>query len=206
MEETQRYGKMEWIFYIVILPLLFTALLSGIILEFLGFDITGKIANAARQIPVVSSMFPEEPGQEGAGEGQKAADPAEQLQAVQDKADTLEKSKTQLESDLVKKNAEIEKLKKQIAASRDRDKEKSATGAGSGSSSGSATPAEEEPVDPVQQQANVVSQMSASKAAALMSQMSVTEAKRIFAKMTPEQQAAILEKMEPAVASKMLAS
>jgi len=197
MEETQRYGKFEWVFYIVILPLLFTALLSGIILQFLGFDITGKIASAAREIPVVNSLFPEE---EGAKDGNQTAAPDtnQQLQETQDKAQALEKTKTQLENDLIKKNAEIEKLKKQNEAMKKEEATKNATGSGSTQ--------EQAQVDPLLQKAKVYVEMSPAKAAAIMSQLPVTEVKQILTKMSADQQAAILEKMEPAIASKVLSS
>ena len=191
MEETHRYGKLEWFFYIVVLPLLFTALLSGIILQFLGFDITGKVANAAKHVPGVSKLLPQD---EQAADSAASAqpDPVRQKQEAEDKAKALESSKKQLEDDLVKKNAEIDKLKQQVEA----EKKKQADG-------------EEEaapPPDPVKDMAKVYAQMSPAKAAAIMSNLSVTEAKEILSKMTSSQKAAILEKMEPLIASKILSS
>ena len=191
MEETHRYGKLEWIFYIVVLPLLFTALLSGIILQFLGFDITGKVANAAKHVPGVSKLLPQDQ-QATADSTPSQPDPVQQKQEAEDKAKALESAKKQLEDDLVKKNAEIDQLKKQAEA----DKKKQA--------------AEEEeaapPPDPVKDMAKVYAQMSPAKAAAIMSNLSVTEAKEILSKMSSSQKAAILEKMEPLIASKILSS
>ena len=192
MEETHRYGKLEWFFYIVVLPLLFTALLSGIILQFLGFDVTGKAANAARHVPGVSKLLPEdkqavaEPSAESVQQNLE-----QQKQEAEDKAAALADAKQQLEDDLVKKNAEIDKLKQQMEDEKKQEEEGE-----------EATP----PPDPIKELAKVYSQMSPSKAAAIMTNLSVTEAKQIFAKMTSAQRAAILEKMEPAIASKILSS
>jgi flagellar motility protein MotE (MotC chaperone) len=192
MQETERrYSGMEWVFYIIILPMLFTALLVGIILQFLGYDITGKIGHAARSLPVINKIMPADPNEVAADNA--AVDPAKQLQDAQDQVQSLENSKKQLEDDLVKKDSEIEKLKKQIEDLKkkpDAQKDDSATAA----------------TDPYVQQAQVYSQMNASKAAVIMAQLSVTEAKRIMAKMTNDQKAAILEKMDPAIASKILSS
>ncbi|KEO82933.1 magnesium transporter MgtE N-terminal domain-containing protein [Tumebacillus flagellatus] len=194
-ESERRYSGMEWTFYIIILPMLFTALLVGIILQFLGWDITGKIGHAARAIPGVSKILPAEETQ-SAADGDKP-DPAQQLQDAEDQIKALEDSKKQLESDMSKKDTEISNLKKQI----DDLKKKADATAKNGTSAGGAAAA-----DPYVQQAQVYSQMSPAKAAAVMSQLSVTELKHIFSKMTNEQQAAILEKMDPAIASKVLSS
>jgi flagellar motility protein MotE (MotC chaperone) len=199
--ETHRYGKLEWLFYIVILPLLFTALLSGIILQFLGFDITGKITSAAKQLPGVNYFFPDDPKtQVATADG---SEPTASVQSLQDKLQSTESANKQLQDDLKKKNSEIDQLKKQI----DTYKKKASADA-SGSQSNGASPnagaaASEESAkpDPVKQQAQVYAEMSAAKAAAILDQLSATEARRVLEKMTKDQQAAILEKMEPAKAA-----
>lgn len=184
MEAEHRYSKMEWLFYIIILPLLFTALLSGIILQFLGFDVTGKIAGAARELPVVSSFFPEEQG--AAVDAQAAADTAKQkkIQELQDQVTALEGEKQQAQSDLKKKDNEINRLKEQIT-----DLE-----------------AKVGTKDPLKAKAETYAAMAPAKAALVMTQMSVTEAKQLLAKMDSKAQAAILEQMEPAIAAKMMSS
>jgi len=190
MEEAHRYGKLEWFFYIVVLPLLFTALLSGIILEFLGVDVTGKVVNAAKHVPGVSKLLPqdEQAVQPDAATVQSQLE--QQKQEAEDKAAALADAKEQLEDDLVKKNAEIDKLKQQIEADKKQEEDEEAV----------------PPPYPVKELAKVYSQMSPSKAAAIMTNLSVTEAKEIFSKMTSAQRAAILEKMEPVIASKILSS
>lgn len=187
-QETHRYGKLEWLLYIVVLPLLFTALLSGIILQFLGVDVTGKIVSAARTIPVVSQVLPaeEKPADAPTAEQEQA----KQLQETQDKAQALEKTKTQLEEDLVKKNAEIEKLNKQLEDLKKKETEEATK-----------KPAK----DPVKEQALVYAEMSPAKAAAIMEQLSVTEVKQLLSKLTSDQQAAIVEKMQPAFAARVMA-
>jgi flagellar motility protein MotE (MotC chaperone) len=189
-EETHRYGKMEWVFYIIILPLLFTALLSGVILQFLGFDITGKIASAFKTVT----------GQHTAQTTTakpKPGDPAKQLQDAQDKVKTLEKTKQQLEDDLAKKNSELSSLQKQASSPKSTDPQTA------GSSSGT-TAAPTPPSDPLQDQADIYVQMSTTKAAAILGNLPVTKAKQILSKMTNDQEASILEKMDPVVASKIL--
>lgn len=188
-QEAHRYGKLEWILYIVVLPLLFTALLSGIILQFLGVDVTGKIVSAARAVPVVNQVLPQE--EQPANAPTLEQEQAKQLQELQDKTQALEKTKAQLEEDLVKKNAEIEKLNKQLEDLKKKEKEETA----------------KQPVkDPVKERAQVYAEMSPAKAAAIISQLSVTEAKQLLSKMSSDQQAAILEKMEPAIAARMMSS
>src|SRR5690349_566664 len=119
--ETHRYGKLEWLMYIVVLPLLFTALLSGINLQFLGFDITGKIATAAKQIPGVSQLVGKDSKSTTANGSAVSPEQTKQLQDAQDKLKAMETSKKQVEDDLVKKNAEIDSLKKQIDALKKKD-------------------------------------------------------------------------------------
>lgn len=193
--ETHRYGKLEWLFYIVVLPLLFTALLSGIILQFLGVDVTGKIASGAKQIPGVSYLFPsEEQAMPVTAEAEE-----QQKQELNDQMQALESENKQLEEDLTKKNAEIDRLKKQVDSLK--KAKEGDTGAGA-----SATSVEPKTVDPLTEQANVYAEMSSSKAAAIMVELSASEAKRILDKMNSEQKASILEKMEPAIAAQILAA
>ncbi|MFD2171356.1 MotE family protein [Tumebacillus lipolyticus] len=183
MEAEHRYSKVEWLFYIIILPLLLTALLSGIILQFLGVDVTGKIASAAREIPVISSLLPAEEGEADPQEQEATANKAK-IQELQDQITALENEKQQADSDMKKKDGEIAALKKQIA---ELDK-KGSVGQ----------------KDPLQTQADVYANMSPAKAALVLSQLSVTEAKQFLSKMSSKAQAAILEKMEPAIAAKMM--
>jgi flagellar motility protein MotE (MotC chaperone) len=203
--ETHRYGKLQWLFYIVILPLLFTALLSGIILQFLGFDITGKITSAAKHLPGVHYLFPEDP-KTATADGSK---PAASEPAVQDKIKSAESANKQLQDDLNKKNSEIDQLKQQV----DNYKKKASADA-SGTQANASTPNASTPnandptastvpakPDPIKQQAQVYAAMSASKAAAILNQLSATEVRRVLDKMTKDQQAAILEKMDPTKAA-----
>lgn len=186
-QEAHRYGKLEWFLYIVVLPLLFTALLSGIILQFLGVDVTGKIVSAARTIPVVNQVLPSD--EQAADAPSPQEEQAKQLQAAQDKTQALEKSKAQLEEDLVKKNAEIEKLKKQLEDLKKKESEQTA----------------KQPVkDPVKEQALVYAEMSPAKAADILSKLAVTDAKKILSKMSSDEQAAILEKMDSTIATRIM--
>ncbi|MGZ4162438.1 MAG: magnesium transporter MgtE N-terminal domain-containing protein [Tumebacillaceae bacterium] len=193
-EDAHRYGKMEWIFYIIILPLLFTALLSGVILQFLGFDITGKITSA------FSSLTGKQTAVQATTAKPKAGDAAKQSQADQDKIKTLEKTKQQLEDDLAKKNTEISELQKQADASQAGTTSNNSGSATDGSNAGTTTP----PADPIQDQADIYAAMSASKAAAIIGNLPVTKAKQILAKMTNDEQASILQKMDPVVAGKII--
>jgi len=194
--ETHRYGKLEWLFYIVVLPLLFTALLSGIILQFLGVDVTGKIASGAKQIPGVSYLFPAE---EQAADALAGEAEEQQQQEMSDQMQALESENKQLEEDLTKKNAEIDRLKKQV----DSLKKANEGGTAAGTTGAAAEP---KAVDPLTEQAKVYAEMSSSKAAAIMNELSASEAKRILDKMNSSQKASILEKMEPAIAAQILAA
>ncbi|HEU4964245.1 MAG TPA: hypothetical protein VFV52_10395 [Bacilli bacterium] len=190
--ENHRYSGFQWVLYIVILPLLFTALLSGIILQFFGFDIAGKVADAARSIPVVGQWLPD-----AEDEATANLDPAEQLAQAQTQVTKLEADSKQLQSDLDKKDAEIERLKQQIE---DLKKKKAAAAAQADAENDSVAQAD----DSLVAQAKVYAEMSPSKAAPILGQLSVTLAKQILDNMTIDQQAAILEKMDPAIAGQIL--
>lgn len=199
--ENHRYSGFEFVLYIIILPLLFTALLSGIILQFFGFDVTGKIADAARAVPVVGEWLPEE-------DPDKDLTPEEKLAKAKGQVETLEAGKTQMQEELAKKDAEIERLNKQIEEMKEKKKkeaEKAEADANTAAvGTGEVAEEEKQPEDPVEVQAKVFAEMSASKAALVMSKLSVTEAKLILAKMTFEEQAAILQNMKPEIAGQIV--
>lgn len=185
--ETHRYGKMEWVFYIIILPLLFTALLSGVILQLMGFDITGSI----------SQKFKALTGHQTTATVKTASsnDPTKLLKDSQDKVKTLQKTNQQLQDDLTAKKEQIDSLQKQVDSLKNQDSSQN-----NGTSGNSSAPT----TDPLQTQADIYSQMSAANAAAILKNVPVSQAKKILAKMSDDNQASILQKMDPVIASQIL--
>ncbi|OEH85822.1 hypothetical protein BHU72_03310 [Desulfuribacillus stibiiarsenatis] len=59
--EVRSYSKLEWLFYIIILPMLFTAVLSGVFMSFLGYDVGGTIRDTFSSVPVIRDILPEVP-------------------------------------------------------------------------------------------------------------------------------------------------
>jgi flagellar motility protein MotE (MotC chaperone) len=80
---------------------------------------------------------------------------------------------------------------------------KSTDAAGTSNGGSTATQAAP-PADPIQDQADIYTQMSAEKAAKILSNLPVTNIKKILSKMTSDQEASILEKMDPVLAGKIL--
>ncbi|OEF98609.1 MotE family protein [Desulfuribacillus alkaliarsenatis] len=110
----KNYSKLEWLFYIIILPMLFTAILSGVFMSFLGYDIAGTIRNALSAVPVVGNYIPDDPDRQLTAEEQ-----IEQLQVdINNLENDIDNQLTiinELNSSLETRDNTIAALEQQIA-------------------------------------------------------------------------------------------
>lgn len=179
--EKRDYGKLEWFFYIIVLPLLFTGLISGIVLQFMGYDVTGKLMSIARKTPVISSIVP--PDEATKKERSEVRKLQSQLNESMQAFEAAQKSLQTLKQDLAGKEAELNKLKQ---ADEDAKKQKQ----------------EQQAADAYwKKQAAVYSEMSPKNAAGILTAMPLNEARAILGRMDLDVKASILEKMDPKVVS-----
>ncbi len=99
------YSKLEWLFYIIILPMLFTAILAGVFMSFLGYDVVATLKNSVSSLPVVNQYVD---GDES-GDEQGVSGPSEQ-----EKISQLESEIASLNEELEYKQQTIDELNKSL--------------------------------------------------------------------------------------------
>lgn len=198
MEETERsYNFFERLLFYM-LPVLFTLLLTGVLLTVFGYNVADGILRAANKIPGISAMLPDpkptaeemreavreaaqqpqEPSAEETGEEAGAANA--ELAAVQAEAAAL-----QAESD--QKDQRIAELESALQAEREAEAAALAT--------------EEEYAANIKKLADVYGGMKASKAAPVLENLTLSERVLVLREMSADQQISILERMQPALAA-----
>lgn len=189
LEEIEKpYSRIEWFMYIIILPLIFTMILSGIILHFLGFNVIDTALNVGHKVPGLASVLPE-----------KKSDQKESIESVQtnlkEKSKELKDSQAEiekLEADLLQKDKEIEQLTSQIDKLEEGLKDKKVT--------------DEERINKVRELAKLYGGMSPGKAAPILEKLTLTEAATILQQMNNSEKTAILAKLNPEFAADVTVS
>lgn len=179
--EERTYGKMEWLFYIIILPLLFTSLIVGLVLQFMGYNVSGKLMSIARHTPVLSSIVPPDEATK------KELSEINRLQAQLDEAtkvlDEVQKKNETLQQDLGAKDSELMKLLQKIDAEKKQAGDRQAA------------------AELLKTKARIYSEMSPKNAAAIISKLPPGEAREVLGAIKPDIRASILEKMDPQIAA-----
>jgi len=178
IEEEREYSKLEWFFYMILIPALFATLLGGVLLTFLGVDVLGNVLKWANSIPYVEKIIP--------GEGDET-DPevraTKQLEEMQAKQTAAQQQIAALQEEAEKKDATIQALEQQVENLKKQLEEKQAT--------------KEERQRQYQDLAKMYTNMSAKNAAAIIENLSLEEAVAVLTTMKPQQRAEILAKMDP---------
>jgi len=199
MEEERSYSVMERLLFYT-LPVLFTLLLTGVLLTVFGYDVVNELLKAGNKVPGVAAVLPDpkpseaelreamraaeeqaasageaEPGETAAVRAELAAKEAEVAQLRAETAE-MEQQIAQLQAELETKQAAEEQAAAEIAS-------------------------EEEYAANVKKLASVYGGMSASKAAPLLENLTLSERVLVMREMDEEEQVDIFEKMDPAVAA-----
>ncbi|WP_226665694.1 MotE family protein [Metabacillus litoralis] len=112
--EKQDYGKFQWFFFVVFIPIVFTITLVVVILSVAGFDVLGKTKTALQKVPVVENLFKEEKQVEPSDTDKQSALKEEENKELEK---TIEEQTTMisaLEKDVTIKEKEIQKLNQDI--------------------------------------------------------------------------------------------
>ncbi len=113
----QEYSKLQWFFFVIFIPVVFTLTLVLIILSVAGFDVIGKAKSTITSIPVVENLVNKEK------ENPDELVIAEKEQETQEENKKLEKTIEEqatmisaLESDVGAKEKEAQKLTQEISS------------------------------------------------------------------------------------------
>lgn len=187
MEPTaeRNYSKLEWIIYIVILPLIFISILTITLLWFLDYDVKSKILMTLNQVPLIEKLIDDDKLikeeisiSDGMSENLKVK--------VSDLENTLTEKDSILaenEQKLIKQDEEIKKLNQQIEELQAQLQVENV----------SAQTRDQE----IAELAKVYANMSAKSAANIISELGYEEAALVLGQMNTESKSKILEKMEP---------
>ncbi|WP_274361480.1 hypothetical protein [Paenibacillus thermotolerans] len=196
LEAEKSYGWFErFLFYT--LPVLFTLLLTGVLLTVFGYDVMNEALRIANKIPVVSSVIPD-PKPTGA-ELQNAIKQAEsgksdektyseaEYVAIQRMLEEKQTQLSQLNDEAIAKDDQIAKLTQEVKRLQER--------------LDSMTQSDEEYAASIKNLADIYARMSPSKAAPVIESLTMNERVLVLSRMKQDKQVGILEKMDPKIAA-----
>ncbi|GAA0365068.1 hypothetical protein GCM10008968_21100 [Bacillus horti] len=192
MEENEKpYGRLQWVFYIVLVPALFTLILVGIIFTFLGYNVIDATKSFFQNIPVVSALFNSEDDEtEGVAE---ETEPTINLEEELAQKDTeLEGVQTELialKSDLQQREMKILELEQTIEEMTVQEEQNVISA--------------KERTKQIRELAQLYGGMSAKRAAAILENLTLTEAALIIREMDSQQRSGILTRFDPAFAAQL---
>lgn len=189
MEENEnRYGKLQWFFYIILVPTIFTVILVGIIFSFLGYDVVEAAKSLTKNIPIVSSLV-----QSDEDENTPELSPSEKLELAQTELSTAQAELETLKTSLQKKDMEILELEQRI-----KQREESEERAREIEESTAAARAQQN-----RELAELYGSMSAKRAAAILEKLTLYESALIVKEMDSQQRTALMAKFDPAFAANL---
>lgn len=132
--EKQDYGKFQWFFFVILIPIIFTVTLVVIILSVAGFDVFGKSKAVLAEIPVIEKLFKDEKQDTINDREIVAQETATQKEAKKQREQTIEGQATMIgalekdvsmkEKEILTLNQEIKSLETQIEEIKEADLEK----------------------------------------------------------------------------------
>lgn len=186
-ENEKRYGKLQFIFYIILVPGIFTIVLTAIIFTFLGYDVVEATKNLSKNIPFVSKLVTEDE------EKSEPIDPAEKLHATEQELSSVQEELGELQSELQQKEMEIVKLEQMLLQQEQKEEE----------ALENARLTEEARTQKNRELAQLYGGMSAKRAAAILEKLTLHEAALILQEMDAQQHRAIMERFDPAFAANL---
>ncbi|MBU7592118.1 MotE family protein [Metabacillus halosaccharovorans] len=114
--EKQEYGKLQWFFFVIFIPVVFTLTLVVIILSVAGFDVLGKAKSTIANIPVVETLFKEEENSDVTAQALKEQEGQEEKKKLEKKIEEQATMISALENDVGIKEKEVQKLSQEISS------------------------------------------------------------------------------------------
>lgn len=180
VEVEKKYSKIQWFFACFVVPLLFSVVVSLVVMSMAGINVFHLAEKYKDKIPDVTSLV---------NHDEKTSAPTERITSlnatIKQQKQEIAKLKTEIESklkDLKGSKEEIDLLTKQLESLQ--EKQVTAT-------------------VKLEELAKVYETMSAKKSAAIFSKMDNKDVIEILVNMNNEARAAVLEKMDPVKAAKL---
>jgi flagellar motility protein MotE (MotC chaperone) len=190
-KERGTFGPFERFMYLIAIPVIFTAVLSAVLLTLFGYDVVNPLLRAGHKIPVIGELLPEpkverssvsklDAAREEAEKDAKIADLQTQLQALNQQILTVRTEAAEKDRLIQSLEAQLAEAEQALAEQRLSDEAYAAR---------------------IRTLANVYADMSPSKAAPVLEQLTLNERVLVLNEMDPEAQVDILEKMNPVIAA-----
>ncbi len=183
------YSKIEWLFYIIILPIIFISILTLVVLWFLDYDVKQKVFLELNKIPVIEKLIDDEQFNE-VGYINKNLSIDELHFQIDELKTTLNKINMDIslnENIILAKDEEILLLNEQIDAMQIEISEKNI----------SQKTREQE----ISDLTKIYENMNPKNAASIISYLSLEESVLIMKSMSLEAKSSILEKMDQKIAA-----
>lgn len=113
-DKKKDYGKFQWFFFVVFIPIVFTITLVVVILSVAGFDVIGKTKTVLQKVPVVENLFKEEKQVATTDTANQVALQEEENKELNKKVEEQTTMISALEKDLTIKEKELQTLNQTI--------------------------------------------------------------------------------------------
>ncbi|WP_018922552.1 MotE family protein [Salsuginibacillus kocurii] len=182
-EKNEQKGpnRLQWFFFIVMIPGFFAVLLAGVMLYFMGFNLADTARSIGGAVPIVSDWMPEEEEEEG--EGPSREELLAMIDRYEHEIDALEQELEEQEEDYADLANEFEELEIELELEEE-----------------FSTDVQEE----ISRLARVYENMSSDDAAAILMEMSTEEILLHMSEMDEENRADILSEMDAELAATIM--
>lgn len=183
-ENDKEYSKIEWLFYIIILPIIFITILTVVVLWFLDYDVKQKVLLSLNKIPIIEKFIDDERFDEEGNINKKLSADELSTQIDELKIILAEKNMNISLNDnvIALKDEEIKSLSGQIEIMKVEIDEKKIS--------------QETREKEIADLAKIYENMNAKNAANIISLLSLEEAVLVIKSMSLEAKSSILEKMD----------
>ncbi|MEX1030996.1 MAG: hypothetical protein WDZ91_13270 [Paenibacillaceae bacterium] len=187
--EKSSYGSLERFIYILLLPILFTAILTGVLLTLFDYDVKNVVYSIGRNIPIINNIVPDEQITDTG-----ISNPANESIQLDQQIEDLSANSTEKDTQILKLEGDLKSRDEQIAqleASVEKlvlEQESIATNS-------------EEYRKQLKSLAAMYAGMTTSKSAPILENLTMPELVLVLYEMSSDEQGRVLEKMNPKTAA-----
>lgn len=189
--EKSSYGAFERFLYIFFIPILFTLILSGVLLSLFGYNVKDTVLRIGNSIPLVNKVIPDPAEQfTRAGTTDLDLDASSVSERVGQLTKKIEQKETELQQLLdsgAKKDQTIKELQDEIKELETKLANK--------------TQNADQYEEQIKNLAALYADMTPSKSAAILENLTMPELVLVLSKMNADNRVGVLEKMDPKIAA-----
>jgi flagellar motility protein MotE (MotC chaperone) len=187
--EKSSYGTLERFIYILLLPILFTAILTGVLLTLFDYDVKNVVYSIGRNIPIINNIVPKEQisDTEQSNPANESIQTDQQIKDLAASSTKKENEISQLEGDVKNRDEQIAQLEASVEKLVLEQESKALNS--------------EEYRKQLKSLAAMYAGMTASKSAPILENLTMPELVLVLYEMSSDDQGRVLEKMNPKTAA-----